>query len=269
MEGTNYIVAADGQLARKSGDWAKRKHHYLQNYCGITSVSMRSRFKLVYLDVMAGPGMCKIAETGEEFPGSPFVALDHEFAEFIFIEDDPGLSAALRARVSTHPKARKVRILDQSWTKIVESGGLKFDEHTLVVAFVDPTGISQLPIKTIRKLANNPRIDLLVTIQHRLGIVWNTPQYRKGKHGQTALDEFLGDQSWHAWDDKDATEFGRLAVEKFCNSLQREGFINTRHVSVPEDNPLYRFTLFSRHSRGEDFWLKVLKLDEKGQRELL
>ena len=91
----------------------------------------------------------------------------------------------------------------------------------------------------------------------------------RAKSGQTALDDFLGDQTWHTWDDKDASEFGRLAVEHFCNSLQGEGFINTRHVSVPETNPLYRFTLFSRHTRGEDFWLKILKTDEKGQRELL
>ena len=58
-------------------------------------------------------------------------------------------------------------------------------------------------------------------------------------------------------------------MEHFCNSLQKEGFINPRHVSIPEVNPLYRFTLFSRHPRGEDFWLKVLKIDERGQRELL
>jgi len=99
--------------------------------------------------------------------------------------------------------------------------------------------------------------------------VWNTPQYRRSRSGQTALDDFLGDQTWRDWENKEAAEFGRLPVDHFCNSLQREGFINTRHVSVPENNPLYRFTLFSRHPCGEDFWLKVLKIDEKGQRELL
>lgn len=121
----------------------------------------------------------------------------------------------------------------------------------------------------MRALAKNPKIDLLVTIQHRLGIVWNTPQYRRSKNGQTVLDAFLGDQSWHAWNEKVPSEFGRLAVERFCDNFQKESFINTRHVSVPERNPLYRFTLFSRHPRGEDFWLKVLKIDEKGQRELI
>jgi three-Cys-motif partner protein len=267
MEGNQYLLASDGSLARKSGKWAKRKHHYLRNYCGITTVSMRS--KLVYLDVMAGPGLCKLEDTGEEFPGSPFVALDHDFAEYILIEEDAGLVEALKKRIASHPKARKVKVIPGSWVKVVASGRLKFDASTLVVAFVDPTGVSQIPIAAMRKLAANPKIDLLVTIQHRLGIVWNTPQYRKVKTGQTALDDFLGDQSWHAWKNKDASEFGRLAVEHFCNSLEKEGFRTTRHVSVPESNPLYRFTLFSRHPRGEDFWLKILKTDEKGQRELL
>jgi len=119
-------------------------------------------------------------------------------------------------------------------------------------------------------LAKNPRIDLLVTIQFRLGIVWNAPQYLKSKSGQTALDDFLGDQSWRAWQNQEAGEFGRLAVEHFCDKFAKEErFIGTRHVPIPETNPLYRFTLFSRHPLAENFWLKILKTDEKGQRELL
>jgi len=269
MQGTPYLTAKDGLPARKSGLWAKRKHHFLRNYCGIATVSMRSRFKLVYLDVMAGPGLCKTEDTGEEFPGSPFVALDHDFSEYILIEEDPRLAAALKQRVSEHPKARRTRIIRENWVDVVESDRLKFDRSTLIVAFVDPTGVSQIPIAAMRKLAANPKIDLLVTIQHRLGIVWNEPQYRRSADGQTALDAFLGSPEWRAWETKDATTFGQMAVETFCQSLKKEGFISTRHISIPEENPLYRFTLFSRHPRGEDFWLKVLKTDEKGQRELL
>ena len=264
-----YPPASDGLPARKSGDWAKRKHHYLRNYCGITTVGMRNKpLRLVYLDVMAGPGLCKVKETGEEFPGSPLVALEHDFSEYIFIEDNPGLADALKQRVARHPKARRVKVIPENWIYVLDSGRLKFDASTLVVAFVDPTGISQTPMAAMVKLATNSKIDLLVTIQQRLGIVWNTPQYRRSTSGQTALDAFLGDPRWREWSDKDPTEFGRLAVEHFCETFEKQGFINTRHVSVPEGNPLYRFTLFSRHPRGEDFWLKVLKIDEKGQREL-
>lgn len=264
------LYSTDDQLlVRKSGEWAKRKHHYLKNYCGITTVSMRDKFKLVYLDVMAGPGRCKIEETNEEFPGSPLVAMDYDFTEFIFIEEDEESVSALKKRLANHRKANKVKVIQESWIKAVESGKLKFGNSTLVVAFVDPTGISQVPLAAMKLLAKNPKIDLLVTIQYRLGIVWNAPQYQRSRSSDTALDHFLGDKSWRDWEKKDAGEFGRLAVEYFCDKFQKEeGFIGSRHVSVPENNPLYRFTLFSRHPLGQAFWLKILKSDEKGQREL-
>src|SRR5215831_15253229 len=159
MEDSPYLLASDGLLARKSGVWAKRKHHYLRNYCGITTVAMGSKFKLVYLDVMAGPGLCKLEETGAEFPGSPFVALEHEFAEYILIEEEPALSDALKRRVGKHPKAGKVRVIERNWIEVVEAEQLRFDGRTLVVAFVDPTGVSQIPITSMRKLAVNPKID--------------------------------------------------------------------------------------------------------------
>jgi three-Cys-motif partner protein len=264
------ISNADKLPVRISGHWAKRKHHYLNNYCGITAVSMRNRFKLVYLDVMSGPGRCRIEGTKEEFAGSPLVALDHDFSEYIFIEEDARLVQALRSRVANHPKVRKVRIIHKNWTDEVLLGHLKFDKSTLVVAFVDPTGISQMPLAAMQALAKTPRIDLLVTIQYRLGIVWNAPQYLKSRSNDTALDNFLGDQSWRACENREASEFGRLAVEYFCNKFQKdEHFIGTRHVPVPERNPLYRFTLFTRHPCGQHFWNKILKIDEKGQRELL
>jgi three-Cys-motif partner protein len=260
----------DGLPVRISGEWAKRKHYYLKNYCGITTVAMRKKFKLVYLDVMAGPGRCKIEETNEEFPGSPLVALEHDFSEYIFIEDDVESVNALKQRVAHHPKASKIKIIPENWIEVAESGRLKFDDSTLVVAFVDPTGISQVPLSAMRLLAANPRIDLLVTIQYRLGIVWNAPQYRRAGGSHTALDNFLGERTWREWKTRDSSDLGQRAVEYFCDKFQHEEhFIGTQHVSVPEQNPLYRFTLFTRHPRGEDFWKKILKISETGQRELL
>jgi three-Cys-motif partner protein len=262
------LSATDGLPVRKSGKWAERKHHYLKNYCGITTVSMRNRFRLVYLDLMAGSGRRKIEETNEEFPGSPLVALEHDFADYIFIEKEPALVNALERRVANHPKARKVQIIRDDWLNVITSGKLRFDRSTLVVAFVDPIGISEVPIEAMRLLAENPRIDLLVTIQYRLGIVRNLPQYLKSESNLTALDSFLDDSSWRKWKTGDFGEFGRQAVEYFCDKFQKEQkFIGTQHVSVPEQNPLYRFTLFTRHPRGEDFWNKILKISETGQRE--
>jgi three-Cys-motif partner protein len=230
---------------------------------------MARKWRLVYLDVMAGPGLCKLEETGEEFPGSPFVALEHEFHEFIFIEDNPQLADALKQRVAKHPKARLVKLLPNNWVEVLKQGRLQFSDDTLVVAFVDPTGISQVPMQAVLRLAKNRHIDLLVTIQHSLGITWNVPQYIRSAGGKTALDAFLDSRDWRNWNWKEASQFTRMAIDAFSRRIQQEGFILTRHISVPEDQPLYRFTLFSRHQLAEKFWNETLKIDETGQRELL
>ena len=268
VEDAPYLPASDGLLARKSGRWAKRKHYFLRNYCGITTKSMHTKWRLVYLDVMAGPGLCKIKETGDEFPGSPFIALDYGFHEFIFIEEDPQLAEALKERVAKHPKASLVEVVPKNWVEVLQRGRLRFSDETLVVAFIDPTGISQVPMKAMLQLAKNRRIDLLVTIQHSLGITWNVPQYIRSTSGQTALDAFLESREWRQWKWKEESEFARMAIDAFSHRIQEEGFIGTRHISIPSNQPLYRFTLFSRHRLAEKFWNEILSIDETGQREL-
>jgi three-Cys-motif partner protein len=263
------LLASDGFRARKSGERAKRKLHFLRNYCGITTVAMRQRWRLQYLDVMAGPGRCKIRETGEEFPGSPFVALDYNFHYFLFIEENSDLANGLEQRVAKHPKAHLVRVVRGNWIGIANSGKLRFDDKTLVVAFVDPTGISQVPMDAMLQLTKNSHIDLLVTIQHSLGITLNVPQYLKSETGQTAMDRFLNSHDWRTWKWKDPSALARMAIDAFSTRIQRDGFIGTRQISVPEHQPLYRFTLFSRHPLAEKFWNSILKIDESGQRELI
>jgi hypothetical protein len=72
-----------------------------------------------------------VKETGQEFPGSPFVALDYGFADYILIEQNPDLVDAVKKRVSEHPKARKVTVLHENWARVAESGQLSFDTSTV------------------------------------------------------------------------------------------------------------------------------------------
>src|SRR6266481_4192890 len=103
-------VASDGLPARESGGWIETKHHYLDRYCGIFSTGMKNRWaKRVFIDVMAGPGICKIRDTGQEMDGSPLIALKHPFTDYTFVENHPISCDALKKRVNDHPKKNLVK----------------------------------------------------------------------------------------------------------------------------------------------------------------
>ena len=264
----DYLVGSDRLPARRSGLWAVKKHHYLRRYCDITTKAVGNKFPggVVYLDVMAGPGRCIEEKTREEFPGSPFVALDCDFSRYWFVEEDPELFAALTTRLANHPKRERMILKNQSWTDLATSGAFQFDARTLVVAFVDPTGISQIPWPAMQSLLRLPRIDVLATIQYRLAIVWNAPQYKRAANKDTALDKFLDSPDWREWPDRDATEFGRMAIDAFIGKVGEEGFKTSRQIPVGEGQALYRLALFSRNDLADKFWRETLKIEE-GQRD--
>jgi three-Cys-motif partner protein len=119
-------VASDGLPARVSGSWIETKHHYLDRYCGIFSKGMKNRWpKRVFIDVMAGPGLCKIRDTGSELDGSPLIALNHPFTDFVFVESDPSLCEALKKRVARHAKGQSVIAICSDWQNAVDRGALE------------------------------------------------------------------------------------------------------------------------------------------------
>lgn len=265
----DYLESSDGLPARRSGSWATKKHHYLRRYCDITTKAVRNKFPggIVYLDVMAGPGRCVEEKTGAEFHGSPFVALDCDFSRYWFVEEDPGLFEALSNRLANHPKRERIILTNQSWTELALTGAFAFDARKLVIAFVDPTGISQMPWPAVQALLRLPRVDVLATIQYRLAIVWNVPQYKRAAHQNTVLDKFLDSPLWRDWPEQDATEFGRMAIDTFIAKVGEEGFKTSRQIPVGEGQALYRLALFSRSDLADRFWRETVKIDEEGQRD--
>jgi three-Cys-motif partner protein len=266
-------TGSDGLPVRVSGDWIRRKHHYLDRYCAITAVGMKNAFsERVFVDVMAGPGLCKIKGTGEEHPGSPFIALKHPFTKFVFVESDPNLAAALQKRIADHPKAELCEVIPRDWTAEVRAGHLTFDRG-LVVAFVDPTGIKQVPWSAMQRLlTSNRKIDMLTTVQYAMGITLNVYQYVEAPSEQTtALDTFLGEPDWRAWPcDRTDAAFTARVINRWIEKLTDLGFQGSRQITVEANsNPLYRLALFSRHPKADEFWQKISSVDETGQQDLL
>jgi len=127
-----YLTASDGLLARGSGEWAKRKHHYLRNYCGITTVSMRNRFQAgLFGREWPDLGAAKLKKLVKSFQVRRLWHSNMTLQSTSFIEDDPASVEALRHRVSNHPKTSRIKIFRENWINVLESGRLRFDDFHL------------------------------------------------------------------------------------------------------------------------------------------
>lgn len=157
-------IGSDGLVIRDSGSYAKEKLHYLEDYLGVFSRGMKNRWqgKLYYVDLFAGPGSCRIRETNEECDGSPLIALKFDFAKYFFFEVDTECRVALEARIDARFAEKRSRISITPGDCNQQIGTVDPPPYSLGLAFVDPTGLSPIRFETIRKLATDRKIDLII-----------------------------------------------------------------------------------------------------------
>lgn len=140
--------------------------------------------------------------------------------------------------------------------------------RTLTLAFIDPTGISQVPWNAVKTLAQSSnRIDIMFTIQHALGIKWNVHQYLASTADETAADAFVGGRQWR--DRLGPTpRVTEALVSQFVDNMGGLGFSTRKWqlVTLPRGAGLYYLCLFSRSSLALNFWDKVVLKDETGQK---
>lgn len=267
------LLASDGLPVREAGPWALDKKFYLERYLEIVTKGVGPKWngKLSYIDLFAGPGLCVIRDSGTEVDGSPLTALRFDFAHYVFV-DTPDVIATLRKRISRHPKASTVALIEGDCNQVIETVRESSPADHLAVAFVDPTGL-QIRFETLRRLVQNRKIDLLMTIQLGMGITMNLPQYAQS-NGET-LTNFLGNNHWRL----DLDEGGSISqtsnriVKRYLRQLKELGYETAEGLEIPvRTSPnnllLYFIVLASRHPRGRDFWNKITKIGPSGQRKL-
>ena len=72
-------VAIDDHLkVRDVGSWTIDKLFFWNRYIEIATTAMVGHPQwsagLIYVDLFAGPGVCRLRDTGERLPGSPLIA---------------------------------------------------------------------------------------------------------------------------------------------------------------------------------------------------
>src|SRR5690349_14766080 len=102
--------AADGEQARYAGVWTADKLFYLQRYATAFMTAMAPKRRaglwdaLVYIDLLAGPGIDIDRKSGEEFLGSPLIAVkttpafDHIFLGELGVKNVSALQRRIPAK---------------------------------------------------------------------------------------------------------------------------------------------------------------------------
>jgi len=135
-------------------------------------------------------------------------------------------------------------------------------QPALGLAFIDPTGISQISFDTIRKLTLNRKIDLIINFPEGMGIRMNLHQYTTKE--TNALNRFLGTNRWQDRFQKTMTSFPqacREIADEYLDNLRSLGYQIVDGSQIPvmtNQNRLLYYILFaSKDPKGNEFWKKI------------
>ena len=258
---TDRTSALDGLPIRDSGSWIDDKHRVLVYLAQIFSTGMKHRWQhRVYIELFSGPGRCFVRDSGKEELGSPLRVIDHDFTRFIFVDINTRAARALESRLAGCPNANKVEIWNGDCAEAVKQ--IQIPNDALTLAFIDPTGIADAPFELIRTLRAKTRCDLLINVQHGMGIKMNMHQYTPDADADCALTKFLGDDSWKKLLGVSPSDFFQQYLQLYRNRLRGEGFKfsdNQVIVNMRQSTPLYLLLFASAHPRGQEFWDKAVR----------
>lgn len=215
----------------------------------------------VYLELFSGPGKCYMRDTGKENLGSPLKVIEHEFTKFIFTEMSAPASEALSMRLEPFANSAQTEVWCGNCAEAIQH--IHIPDRSLTFAFIDPTGIAHAPFSLIEALRKKSRsCDLLINIQHGMGIKMNVHQYTPDAGEESALTQFLGHDGWKKLPRHNAKEFFVGVLDLYKQQLDKLGFSFTGRqvlISNQQGTGLYLLLFASGHPRGKEFWEKSLK----------
>ena len=272
--GQESIPASDGLPALEVSEHTREKEAVFENYAGIFTSGMRNLWpNLYYVDPFAGPGICRIKESGEDMDGSPLLAAKSKsgFRSYFLGDNNPEFIEALRqrfAQLDIPQKAKANFYTGDANVTVREMLKELPNPKQLGLAVIDPWGWD-IAFETIASLSEKRRLDLVIyfPVYHAI-LNWN--------NDVSSLDRFMNGESYK---------------ENFRSAMRREGYhseairvlldaYNTELVNIGykfvRDNYSVRLSpgrgriqyclLFaSKHERGADFWDKITRQSGNSQ----
>ena len=251
----------------------EQKYSLIGKYASIFATSMKHKWDCrVYIDLFAGAGRAKIETSGRIVNGSPLLALgvDTPFDRYIFCDEDKKNIVALAERVQRYyPDAKAVFVQGDSNKTVKKVLDLipSFSKSFKVLGFceVDPFRMDDLKFATLQSLSQR-YMDFLVLIPTHMDANRNENHYLK--EDNHVIDEFLGTQDWRdLWQKKrqGGVSFAQFIAGMFTEQMMTLKYMKPKEfdpviVRIQGNNvPLYQLMLYSRHSKGQEFWKEARK----------
>lgn len=274
------------------GAWAEDKYYFLERYLNASREARRKfsdRGNAVFIDLFSGPGHCIIREKKTEIISGGFRATELNetpFNEYIFCDINEDNIEAFRQR--TQQKQNCIFYTGDS-NKTIESivNHLKKNDYRYHCAYVDPFAPENLNFNTLKTLAQLKRMDML--IHFPIGSIHRNLDNWMGKTN-TILDNFLGTNVWRERIEN-ARKNGKyndyyVLTDVFKEQLKSIGYpeeglqfqesegdllfqLPAVAIKNTRNRNLYVLILASKHPLGQKIWNSVIKIDSKGQRNLL
>lgn len=266
-----FVSQFDGHPARRSGPWASEKLYYVERYLDAFVTAMRKKKwkALAYIDLMAGGGICKVKETGEEFPGSPLRSAQLDFERLIFVENSGRLLDALKKRLPADDARLSFVHGDCNSDGVISAVRSWFPSGALGVMFVDNLGLN-VTMATLRRLSEQPvRADLLITVMSQ-DLTRNLGEALAGdpRHAPR-FDAFFGTGSWREALHGPGSDVDRLE-QFYVEQLGSLGYDHCRYSPTSMRNSkggeLYRVMLASRHQAATTLFDRIASIRPSGQR---
>jgi len=243
----------------------KAKHEILSYYLkGWLPILTSFNWRLLYVDGFAGPGQY----TGGE-DGSPMLALKVALEPalksrlqrpgmelvFIFIDKDPDRYQNLRERLGDLqlPPNFKVVTYCSSFAEVFDQVLTEIEEQNKRLApsfvFIDPFGPTGFPMSLMRRLAQQPRSEVLVNFQYQSLNQWFLQNPLKHGH----LTDLYGDERWRqALYLRDPDERETLLRERYREALEELGWRKVHLFRMVNKHNQTQYYLFfaTSHWRG-------------------
>lgn len=266
-----YVVAPDGLPARVVGTWADQKVHYVDRYATLFATGMKNKWpRRAYVELFSGPGVSLDRHSqsrrreGTFITGSAMRALEREFTDYAFVDIDRRAARALEERIarSGARQAKRVTVFVGDCNNAPGPIRDALPPGAITLAFVDPT-TWQVTFDAIARLTDGRAIDLLFTFHA-------ATMRRMVQDDPPALTQFFGTGQWKAALGVPREERTLALLELFNRQLETLGYLpGSAELAVPVLNtvrrPIYSLVLFSKNSRGLDFWRKATAATQSGQ----